>query len=202
MVNTSTPNGALLTAPAVRVQTAQVEISMVRVGKKHVTQAMFRQLPFKAITLSPTPLFRGDPWGHVNYWWGGDERRYISGARLHLVWQEQGRLYRDIVYQHPLGQALGEYTRRVEQAAEDYWLATHPGVCIVSGSGDAIRPWQDAPTMHTVERTWVANRLATPESTALYAAWREAVDDQQDYVALWAEQRECLTRLPQLFIAV
>jgi hypothetical protein len=124
---TPTRNGAALTAQAAMVHTAQVEIQILRVGKKQVTLSMFRQLPVKPLVdwwamvdaeryatweeASPLTL-QGVPWGHVNYWWSGNETdnndyineqgeldwRYRRCSRLHLVWQDDAGLYRDIVY--------------------------------------------------------------------------------------------------------
>jgi hypothetical protein len=118
-------NGAVLTAQTATIQTAQVSIQVLRVGTKQVTMGMFRQLPLKPLVdwcafleaeeqgrwEVRAPLqHAGTPWGHVNYWWAENDREnshylteagaleYGHGPRLHLVWQDEEGLYRDIVY--------------------------------------------------------------------------------------------------------
>src|ERR1043165_4278733 len=84
------------------VQTVQVEIKALKVGKKQVTMGLFRQLPY-AILLDPqTVQLRGLPWGHVNYWWDGDgSSSGLHGDKLHIVWQDGDTLRRGIVSQRP-----------------------------------------------------------------------------------------------------
>ena len=74
-------NGQLITPQEATISTAQVEIQVLRVGHKHVTQAMFRQLPYREIVdwwrfawkpEDEVPL-EGRPWGYVNYWWAGND---------------------------------------------------------------------------------------------------------------------------------
>jgi hypothetical protein len=115
---------AVLTAHEATVQTAQVEIRVMKVGKKQVTMGMFRQLPYEdlirfdllAASLEDedeSPLqWTGDRattlWGHVNYWWVGDYsgdntytddwRQWIGrGERRHIVWESAGVLKRSII---------------------------------------------------------------------------------------------------------
>jgi len=119
---------SIFTTTDVMVQTVQVEIQVLKVGKKQVTMGMFRQLPLRPLfpwwTLiedaangwwdeeDPAPLhLRGTPWGHVHYWWDANDRekpeyltpsgrlQFDCGERLHLLWCDQGRLSRDIVYE-------------------------------------------------------------------------------------------------------
>jgi hypothetical protein len=132
-MTTTTPhqdNGAVLTAQAATIQTAQVAIHVLRVGKKQMTMGMFRQLPYEPIVPwwsfswigeTAEAQLLGAPWGHVNYWWAGNEREntdYLNdgkelhpdpGERLHLVWQREGRLYRDIAFE-TIPQHLFGYT--------------------------------------------------------------------------------------------
>jgi hypothetical protein len=124
-MTTARHNGTVLTAHEATIQTAQVAIKVLRMGKKQVTMGMFRQLPVRPIVPwwdfveaeqsgsweEASPLrVHGVPWGHVNYWWAGTEReneayltedgalQYSPGERLHLVWQQEEGLYRSMVY--------------------------------------------------------------------------------------------------------
>jgi hypothetical protein len=111
-MTTATRNGAILTAQEVTVQTAQVEISVMRVGKKQVTQAMFRQIPYKALIDLETLTLRGRPWGYVRYWWEGCSPglgRAEDG--LHVLWQDGETLRRALVFDDvitPPQQALSQ----------------------------------------------------------------------------------------------
>lgn len=96
-------NGAVLTAHEATVQTVQVEIQVMKVGKKAVTMGLFRQLPHRPVLDVDTLAFQGTPWGRVNYWWDGDERRYHGENQrfLHIVWQADDCLYRAVVSNLP-----------------------------------------------------------------------------------------------------
>jgi hypothetical protein len=110
-------NGAVLTAHEATIQTAQVEIQVLKVGKKQVTMGMFRQLPYKSIldwpgiydahrlgfwdSVFPTERFRGAPpfrlagrpWGHVNYFWAenvAENKAYFDSTRL--LQRERGEI--------------------------------------------------------------------------------------------------------------
>jgi hypothetical protein len=90
--------GAVLTAQEATIQTAQVEIRVMKVGKKQVTMGMFRQVPHKPFHDPLTLERQGVPWGWVHYWWDGDGSSFSHGHRLHLVWQSGETLYRAVVY--------------------------------------------------------------------------------------------------------
>src|SRR2546423_14415806 len=94
------PNGAVLTTQNATIQTAQVEIHVLKVGTKQVTMGMFRQFPLVSITDVPDLSAYGIPWGLVNYWWeGGGRAGRAKEACLHLIWQsEEDALYRSVVY--------------------------------------------------------------------------------------------------------
>ena len=96
-------NGAVLTAQEVTVQTAQVEISVIRVGKRQVTQAMFRQIPYKSLIDFDTLTLRGTPWGHVRYFWEGCHPGLGGRGEdaLHVLWQDGDELRRALVYAEP-----------------------------------------------------------------------------------------------------
>ena len=61
----------ILTTHEATVQTVQVEIQVLKVGKKQVTMGLFRQLPREVLLDPDTLQLRGVPWGHVQYWWEG-----------------------------------------------------------------------------------------------------------------------------------
>jgi hypothetical protein len=125
----------VITAHEATIQTATVAIQTLRVGKKQVTMGMFRQLPYRHFVdwnilaiccadeddeeppCSYYPHLDGKMWGHVNYWWAGDDIEDVfytnaggsyspggahrHGGKRHVVWQsvddEASVLYRCIV---------------------------------------------------------------------------------------------------------
>jgi len=115
-------NGAILTAHEATVQTVEVSIRVMKVGKKQVTMGLFRQLP-RDILLDPETLqLRGVPWGHVHYWWDGDGSRYMPRDKLHVVWQLGEVLKRAIVYETPHGDALDALEHAYKVCVEDWAL--------------------------------------------------------------------------------
>ena len=120
---TSSRNGAVLTTHETTIQTAQVEIRVMKVGKKQVTMGMFRQLPYEQVVdfgdlltymradLSPWPPPDVSLWGHVNYWWPDDYKgdelytddfgQWVGrGDKRHVVWEEDASLRRAIICEH------------------------------------------------------------------------------------------------------
>jgi hypothetical protein len=83
------------------IKTATVEIKTLRIGAKQMTLSVFRQLPEKHIIDREDRDFflRGEPWGLVNYFKEGCSYRIHGKTRehLHVVWCEDGRLYRACV---------------------------------------------------------------------------------------------------------
>ena len=94
----------VLTAKEATIQTVQVEIQALKVGKKQVTMGLFRQLPLKDLIDARHITLAGVPWGYVQYWWDADGVRpedYRRGKRLHVVWQEGNELHRSPCYEEP-----------------------------------------------------------------------------------------------------
>jgi hypothetical protein len=81
-----TPNNAVLT-------TATIEIATLRLDKRQVTAAVFRQVTERSPIAADDGLIEGAvPWGTVNYWWSEAEK---PGANaIHLLWQLGNRLHR------------------------------------------------------------------------------------------------------------
>ena len=120
---------AVLTTREATVHTMAVHIAVLKVGTKHVTMGLFRQLPLGVLLDPETLQLRGVPWGHVQYFWEGDGRfrdasghesvYYYSGAHLHVVWQDGETLRRAFVYSKPDQNAV------MRLASADAELATY-----------------------------------------------------------------------------
>lgn len=89
-----------ITVRQAQLDTVQVDVHAIRVGRKQMTQAVFRQLlPEHPFDFEKEEL-RGDLWGTVNYFWKGcDEDRGYETSHLHLVWQRDNELRRCCVYE-------------------------------------------------------------------------------------------------------
>ena len=86
-----TPNNAVLT-------TATITIATLRLDKRQVTQAMFRQVPERSPIGADGGLIEGAvPWGLVSYWWPDASRPQPAESRynsIHLLWQYRHQLHR------------------------------------------------------------------------------------------------------------
>jgi hypothetical protein len=112
----------ILTTQEATVQTVHVEIQALKVGKKQVTQALFRQLPYEDLLDTDTVQLRGVPWGHVRYWWEGDGSIFEQGPRLHIVWQRGNELRRAAVYERPDRGHMADYRQTIQDAVDDWFL--------------------------------------------------------------------------------
>lgn len=68
-----------------------VSIKTLAVGAKQLTLSTFRQIPEHQIFDDARNL-RGNPWGHVNYWWDKFPQRDL--AYIHILWERDGQLFR------------------------------------------------------------------------------------------------------------
>ena len=92
---------------SIQIEVLNVEIKAIKVGKKQMTQSLFRQLPFKKIIPFENNEILGTPWCSVNYFWENctPPGNYIGinnkklAEHIHLVWQQGGTIYRDCIYQ-------------------------------------------------------------------------------------------------------
>jgi hypothetical protein len=125
---TAALNGKPLTTHEATIQTAQVEIQVLRVGKKQVTMGMFRQLPLATLVDTTTLHLQGVPWGYVRYWWDGDGREDAQSPThaLHLVWQAGDRLCRGIVTKKPPDAIQEAWTARQSKLMTDIFVLRLP----------------------------------------------------------------------------
>jgi hypothetical protein len=110
----------ILTTQEATVQTVQVEIKALKVGKKQVTMGLFRQLPHSRLIDPETVQLRGVPWGHVRYWWDGDESGFGDGPKLHVVWQLGDELRRGVVFKEPDPSVMHILAQRIEDLIGDW----------------------------------------------------------------------------------
>jgi len=84
-----------LTVHNAEVKTAAVEIRTLTISGKQVSLAVFRQLVEADLIDSESGLFRGQPWGVVNY--HPDKVCATASDHRHVVWQLDSELRRAAV---------------------------------------------------------------------------------------------------------
>jgi hypothetical protein len=72
------------------ITTVSVTIQALKIGKKQMTQSIFRQLPEEPLVDEVEVVLNGSVWGHVCYYWKGTEE--TEGR--HFVFQKGDRLVR------------------------------------------------------------------------------------------------------------
>jgi hypothetical protein len=113
------PQQNVLPADEATVEERQVTIQVLTLGKKQVTQALYRQLLEQDLINPYTGLLKGTPWGWVNLHIDCDEKQ----NHLHVVWEDNGLLKRSCVYAS--FQASSHYQRiRRNMRALTYVYAT------------------------------------------------------------------------------
>jgi hypothetical protein len=178
-------NGKPLTTADVTVQTATVEVQVIKISNRQMTLSVFRQLPtWHVITIGGDPndaavavpdLPGGDVaevWGTVNYFWQGCGGH---GKHLHVVWAHYGRLYRACV-----GRLW--WWRDCTPSPKVDWANLRGDKVGLSALGEA--EWDD---MGGGDYVAVRGR-DTPAAEVFRQQWNRLVDELAD--------------LPQLYIAV
>lgn len=95
-----------LTTQNATITTATIEIQALTIGRKQVTQSVFRQLPEEPLIAEDGTL-NGTPWGTVNYHpdkCGDNERKH-----WHVVWQRGTELRRSRITRIPEFDPDGKY---------------------------------------------------------------------------------------------
>jgi hypothetical protein len=163
------------------VHTATVDVQVMRLDRRQMTLAVFRQLPERDIFRDggPTPSLLGRPWGRVLYTWNGSPEY----ADYYLIWSDGTRLYRMPL---PLAAQLEKPAGRL--GLEKGWTF----FCRLN------LDWVWA--RH--EEYWTGQVPDVDDDDAL--AYR-ADDDPDEALACYAAvvtRMRAFERLPQLFIAV
>ena len=94
-----------ITIKQAQIETVSISARVIRIGKRQMTQAVFRQLELEQLYDSSIEKVKGVVWGRVNYFWDGCSHGYRGheysslGDRvhLHILWQKGEELRRDCV---------------------------------------------------------------------------------------------------------
>ncbi len=90
---------APILAERAELLTATVEVKVLRIGGKQMTQSVFRQLQDECLFDDETLALRGDPWGWVNF--HPDPECKEGFDHFHVVWQRGSELRRCSIPTNP-----------------------------------------------------------------------------------------------------
>jgi hypothetical protein len=90
--NNGAGNGYQLHREHAIVHTGSIDVKIIRLDKRQLTMAVFRQLDEESIFLLDGSL-RGVPWGRINYTWKGNP----DDTAFHVIWQDGDYLKRSPV---------------------------------------------------------------------------------------------------------
>lgn len=79
------------------ITTAAITIKALQVGRKQMTQSIFRQIPGAPLIDEDKIMMNGIPWGHVNYFFGEEKDIDPRHAR-HVVFQQGQYLKRSLCF--------------------------------------------------------------------------------------------------------
>ena len=175
----------VLTVHEATVQTVQVEIKVLKVGKKQVTMGLFRQLPLKELVDPRTLKLAGVPWGYVHYWWDGDGVEMHTGKRLHVVWQEGNELHRSPCYEHPPQWVINWFQKQQLPVMRKTFLLLLKTLNTIS---DVQIPHRNSATFdHTRSMTIAGHTLLLDftldevKQLQRYCHWRDNADESSAY---------------------
>lgn len=152
-------NGKTIEVRTAEIRTASVEIKTLSVSKRQVTLSLFRQLKNEHLLDPETGGRRpGEPWGLVNYFWGGcgkelmrdlenDYQSPAGGAHLHVVWQDGGELKRSCVWPDRWGVSRDQERRAIDRQAWRMQRLMSLVLCRRAEAGYRIPPEPGGPTV-------------------------------------------------------
>ena len=123
----------MLLTEQVNINTMQIEIKSMMVGKKQLSLSLMRQIIQEDLIDFDKLLFKGVPWGHVNYFWGDDKHRSYPSA-INVIWQKGNELRRsvinlnlrrDVYHEQRLVRDLAEIERDINYYLKDDYYREH-----------------------------------------------------------------------------
>ncbi|MEU5397505.1 hypothetical protein [Streptomyces tibetensis] len=205
-----------LTPQNVTVTTATIEVKALTLGKRQITQSVFRQLVEEPL-IDDNGSFRGQPWGYINHC--PDKKvahDNLTGKMIdcatgpvhrHVVWQKGDELRRSriIAYRPPYYGVWSDTTDLIVQAG--YCTNNHEmPAWITSRRSDEFAFQQDGVrcTGAAPKRGWeVGHECAT--AAMLERARADLTEEIAQERVIQAARKsawEAVVALPQLFIAV
>jgi len=172
----------IITTHEATIQTVQVEIKALKIGKKQVTMGLFRQLPYAELLDPETVQLRGVPWGWVQYWWDGDGREHLNaGTRLHVVWQAGDVLRRAIVSDTPHPGRMGRYYNEHQEAITNWFLTSLPSAQTYTST----EQWNGQYTNIRLNERAVDARLSKEQWKLIQKYWHQRDRDTHAEAKQW-----------------
>ena len=177
----------------VQIRTATVEIQVVKVSGKQMTQAVFKQLPYRRDWQDIRDL-GGTIWGWVNYWPVPDT---ISERRRAVVFEARSKLYTTLL---PSNDRIEEYEKSVARGEAmdrllDWANTEFPDEKFEYKNNSIQRKWnyrtQDA-----------ADVISAKLSDKMSVLWQEEYDKRYQWVVIGKAFNAEATLRGQLFISV
>lgn len=176
----------MLNTADVKINTVQVEIKSLMVGKKQLTLSLMRQIIEEDLIEGKEPKLKGVPWGHVNYFWGNHKEKSYP-EYMNIIWQKGSVLRRCVVEMRLCPWIDSE---RCEERERDRYS---------SELSMLIRNNQ-----HVLSQDWVKEKIVTLEGRIERAQKR--LDELQDYRLIFIPQYHELVQplksLEHFYIAV
>jgi len=94
------------------IKETKVTVKNVVIGKRQLTQRVFRQIIEEYIVDESTGELRGDAWGYVNYFWRACGK-YADHSTNHILWiNKNGELRRCLLRTYNYKGKIYEHTYR------------------------------------------------------------------------------------------
>lgn len=149
-----------LTVENVEIKTAAVEIRVITLSNRGITQALFKQFPERPLVAENGTL-NGVPWGWVNY----HPEKCDDKPHLHAVWQRGSDVFRSRV---DLGLT---YPRWIDTASATAWVDAKVREDAIS----TLTGWQ--PTAEEFTRTYsgISVRMPMSKEAQKVTLWRDSL---------------------------
>ncbi len=220
----------ILTTEDVTITTLSIEVKVMKIGKRQVTLAVFRQLPDEPIIHPDTGNLKGIPWGRVNY---HVDCEHMPTSHFHVVWQKDTELRRSLVVLpwkvefNAISRKFSMLEARVDNLARGFIIARMlegwrpetdrvPSRFTFHFQGRNLtayldskeqNPWyvstNGTPTMYTRDLEETLQRFDLPkDSQKINSLLLSALEEYEPLKQNWQQSYAQLEALDQLFIAV
>ena len=178
----------------VLVQTAQISVKTIRLGKKQMTQSVFRQLPKANFWEWEGPglckIKKGaELWGRVNYHTSSCE---YHGRHVHVIWTDGKELFSSVCR-----------CDRDHSTLRD-WNRGNSDLKKLKGNMEQLQRQKDSPSTWEGHKEWLSKE--SEENRKQISECEESIEEAQDCIAFDSSRlhlfEESVSPLPQLFIAV
>lgn len=159
-MNTDPQKHTIIPAEQAAKQERTVTVQVLTIGKKQVTQTLYRQLVEENVIDDATGKLKGDVWGWVNMHVGEcDEKK----NHLHVIWEREGQLRRACSYEQ------WKESVAYQNGRQDFARLAHAYIGYIALEGNTFPNWQ-----------WQKQLTLTVNNRRITLAVEDHIDD------LWA----------------